>query len=62
MQYRVINLVTFSGLFDLSSSTVRNTATTPDAGEDVAVTPGDVRKGGFEVRISKEPLQDDAVE
>ena len=41
--------------------TARDTPTIPD-NEEEAGTPGDMRKGGFEVRISKEPRQDDAVE
>ena len=37
------------------------TAPTPDDGEE-AGTPGDLRKGGLEVRVGKAPIQDDAVE
>ena len=41
--------------------TAQDTAAMPN-NEEEAGTPGDVRKGGFEVRISKEPHQDDTVE
>ena len=43
---------------------VRNTTTTPDVADnrEDAGTPGDIRKGGLEVRVGKESTQDDAVE
>lgn len=41
---------------------MHNATITPENGEDEAGTPGDMRKGGLEVRISKETKQDDAVE
>lgn len=43
---------------------VRNATTTPDVtgNREDAGTPGDLRKGGLEVRVGKESTQDDAVE
>jgi len=41
---------------------VHNAVATPINGEADVGIPGDMRKGGLEVRVAKEPVQDDAVE
>ena len=60
VQWTAYSLYIISDLFDVRII-VHNATTTPDNRED-AGTPGDMRKGGLEVRVGKESVEDDAVE